>query len=223
MIPFLLLATQTGPAYPFPRAILVVAKQSFTGRSVRTFTNPAEDLELISTDNVTTEVTKLDTVTGRSTWLWRMKSESQKVDGQLVVTDPKAQPFDFTEIRSRAGAQFSFETGLDEGGGQQMISRLNTLPLPAEPTGIGDTWEFSDSRAMPYIFRGRVLGYENGLYKVKTFFQSTESPKFTANGTAWVGMNGIPTKVEITASPMEIPGGEGPKATLTLIFSLARK
>lgn len=223
LIAVALLIAQVGPNYPFPQALLVSAKQNFVGKQVRTYANQADQLELIQTDQVSAAITLIDSATGRSTWLWRNRSESQRLDGQLLPSDPKDPPFEFTEVRSKIGAQYSFETGLDEGNGQMLVSRFNTFPLPSKPVGIGDTWEFKDTRFMPYIFRGKVLGFENGMYKVSTHFQGLESPKFTANGTAWVGFTGIPAKTDLTTSPIEIPGSEGQKATLSLSFTLSRK
>ncbi|MBL8061350.1 MAG: hypothetical protein JNK63_11650 [Chthonomonas sp.] len=218
-----LLLAQVGPTYAFPQAIFVKAKQNFAGQQVRTYTSEADDLELVQTDRLSATITSTEPAVGKSTWAWKVQSVSQKLDGQLLHSDPKDPPFSFTEVRSKIGAQYSFETGLDEGNGQMLVTRFNTIPLPSTVLGIGDTWEFRDARFMPYVFRGRILSFENGLYKIRASFQGLESPKFNANGTAWIGIDGLPTKIELTASPIEIPGSEGQKTTLTLQFSLNRK
>lgn len=215
MIPFIL-AFQISPGYAFPTALLVSKYEQTSGQVVRTFGSRDDDLEFVQTDSFSGQVTGIDPSTARSTWIWRFRPVSQRLDGQLIQSSANAPPFEFTEVRSRTGAQFRFSTALDEDQGQEVVSRFYTVPLPSKPIGLGDTWDFSDSRDMPYTFRGRVVGFEGGRYQVRTFFQSTQSPKFTANGTAWIGKNGLPSRIELSTSSIRIPGSEGQMATLNL-------
>lgn len=220
LLPFVLLA-QTGPTYPFPTLISVSAKAAFVGTQVRTFSDQTQDLELVQTDALYAVVKAVDAPTGRMTWEQSVRPVSERLDGQTRNFPPDARAMSITEVRAKNGAQFRFDTALDEMDTLMLLSRFNTVPLPKAAIGITETWEFSDGRSPSYLFRGRVLGFENGLYKVRTYFEGQETPKFTANGLAWIGANGLPSRIELTAKPIEIPGGEGQKTTCALVFTMS--
>ena len=213
---------QVGPNYPFPTKIIVSPKAVFVGQQVRTYSDPSEDLELVQTDAVVSTVKAVD-ATGRITWDRQVRPVSERLDGHVQNFDPKAPAMGITEVQAKTGGQLQFETALDEMNTLQLLSRFNTLPLPAKTVGTDDTWEFKDTRYLAYTFRGRVIGFENGFYKVKTYFEGLETPKYVANGFAWVGINGLPSRIELTAKPIEIPGGEGQKTTCTLVWTMTPK
>lgn len=197
------------------------AKAAFVGNQVRSFSDLKEDLELVQTDAIYAVVKAIDAATGRMTWEQSVRPVSERLDGQTRNFPPDARAMSITEVRAKNGAQFRFDTALDEMDTLMLLSRFNTVPLPKTTIGLNESWEFSDGRSPAYLFRGRVLGFENGLYKVRTYFEGQETPKFTANGLAWVGANGLPSRIELTAKPIEIPGGEGQKTTCTLVFTMS--
>ncbi len=214
------LTTQIAPPFPFPLRVNVKPGDSFVGKQTRSFIDPEQDLNLVQVDAVFSKIKSVDSSTGRSEWDHLVRPQKETLDGETRIFDPKAPAMAITEWRGNTGAQFKFETALDEMNELMILSRFVTVPLPAKAPAVDETWEFKDTRGVSYVFRGRYLGFENGAHKVKTYFQSLETPNYTANGVAWIGAHGLPLRVELTAKPIQIPGGDPNRVTCKIVFEL---
>ncbi len=216
----LVLVAQVGATFPFPTAISLKAGEVFTAKLERTYTNREEELNYVQTDGVTTKVKSMDAASKRIVLEHAVKPLREQIDGLDRIFDSKTQPQMQTEIRTLSGAQFRFSTIVDEGDTLMLLSRFLSLPLPDKAPAVDDAWEFNDRRFLPYTFRGRYLGFEDGAHKVRVFFKALEAPNYTANGTVWLGAKGVPVRVDITATPVPIPGGELGPTDCRIVYRL---
>lgn len=209
--------------FPFPTELRVPRGSKWEASLSRTYTDRAEELELVQVDAVQTEWRETQSENRRILFQHKVRPVSESLDGLTRRFATNTEPQIQEEWRSINGAQFRFSTALDDGDGLMRLSRFLTVPLPDKAPEIGGAWEFNDRRHLPYQFRGRVLGFEDGAWKVRVFFSALEDPKYTANGHAWLGANGWPIRIDITASPVAIPGGEGNPVVCRTVYRLIGK
>lgn len=211
---------QADAAPPLPTEIRLTKGWTCTAKLVRDFSGE-DDLSLVQTDRVVTEFLGSDSE-GRLDFRHSVTLEKEVLDGANRPLPAENFATIFDEKRTKYGAQFRYTTAVDDADSLMLLSRFITSPISVNPVKVGDTWQFSDRRFMPYSYSARYLRYENGIHVIRVYFESLEDPKWSAIGEASVQQNGMPRKVTLTAKKVLIPGSEVGRVNLKLSYSVTK-
>lgn len=206
----LVIALQTEPPI-LPGKLNLRTGDVIVGTNRQLFSDKAKQIDFELRNRVVLRVDDLTTRDGSSNWTIKQEISNTflRMDDFIQENQKGNDPASATELRNVFGHQVRYDYVGDDSINNMLVYRFLTIPLPKKALKLGGKWSYSFDGYKEYTFSGHYIDHEIGKPLVKFTWNGIESPKISAEGTALIDTaTGLPTRINLTAKNMNIPGGE---------------
>jgi hypothetical protein len=209
----LLLAALTLQSEPpiLPGKLNLRTGDVIVGTNRQLFSDKAKQIDFELKNRVTLRVDDLTTREGSSNWTFKHEISNTflRMDDFVQENQKGNDPSTATELRNVFGHQVRYDYIGDDAINNMIINRLMSIPLPRKALKIGGKWTYSYDGFKEYTFSGHYVDHESSKPLIRFTWTGIENPKFFAEGTALIDTaTGMPTRINLTAKNVNIPGGE---------------
>jgi len=200
---------------------------SFFVRMTRAFEDKEDEFDFESVEHLTLKCIERDDQ--KLTFGIVRRLESQKMDGQSLTQDPKAEPVILRDIRLSNGVLFwTKPVGIDAET-EARLWRLTSVAFPEEPVRVGSVWTYESASLQDLKLPGwkakfRLVEFQEGTKKALIWIDGEESgvakPIKVAGRALVDSATGWPTEMFLEAKNAPLPGGDGKGMQLKLSWKL---